>query len=301
MKNAVVTGGAGFIGSNLVKMLVENDFNVTVIDVVNFNQTNLETVIDKIDVYEYDGSLNNLLTFFENKQVDVIFHLASYIVGFHKNEDVDVMLDSNIKFGVHLLELMLKNDIKYFINTGTFSQHFSSTEEYIPTNLYAATKQSLTDMIKYYTEVETIQSITLKLFDNYSEEDIRIKLMNLIANNCGKDIETNLTPGEQEMNLTHVEDVCSAFMCAYEYILKSSNSYEEFYVYSPVTLTVKETVGLYEKVNGCTLNVNWGGKDYRHMEIMKLGRDYKVLPNWCPKVTLEDGFKRLGEKEKSNH
>ncbi|MFV0425160.1 MAG: NAD-dependent epimerase/dehydratase family protein [Bacilli bacterium] len=298
MKNAIVTGGAGFIGSNLVKILLDDGYNVTVLDVENFNDSNLIDIIDKIDVYEYNGDLDKLLIYFNNKTVDVIFHLASCIVGFHTINDVDRMLDSNIKLGVHMLELMKKNNIKYFINTGTFSQHFTSTDEYIPTNLYAATKQAFIDMMKYYSDVEKMKCLTLKLFDNYSEKDIRIKLINLIAQNCGTDIETNLTLGEQDMNLTHAEDVCRAFVCAHEYLINSSETYEEFYVYSPVTLSVKDTVKLYEEVNGCQINVNWGGKDYRPMEIMKLKRAYKTLPNWHPRISLENGFKKLGDSLK---
>lgn len=88
--NVVVTGGAGFIGSYLVKQLVKSNQNVTVVDsLVRGNLSNLSSVIDKIKFHKIDirdfDELKEIL-----KQADGVFHGCTYGCSriFHKTERI---------------------------------------------------------------------------------------------------------------------------------------------------------------------------------------------------------------------
>ena len=163
MKRAIVTGATGFVGSNLCKYLIENNWEVSIISRPSSDYTNINSVLNKVQLFEYDWNVEKLISFFKEKEADVVFHLASLFIAEHESNQINQLVDSNIKFGLHILEAMKESSTKQLINTGTSWQHYH-TNEYNPVNLYAATKQAFESLIKYYTEAENIRCITLKLF-----------------------------------------------------------------------------------------------------------------------------------------
>ena len=84
-------------------------------------------------------------------------------------------------FGAHILEAMALTSVSYFINTGTYWQHYGGSSTYSPSCFYAATKQSFQDILKYYTDSKLIKSITLKLFDTYGPNDSRAKIFTILS------------------------------------------------------------------------------------------------------------------------
>src|SRR5690554_394932 len=178
-KKAIITGATGFVGSNLCRKLLDGGWEVSIISRSTSNYQNIEDIKDKIHVFENNGSIFDLMDFFKKRKAKVVFHLASFFVEEHMVEDMDTLVDSNIRFGLHVLEAMKESNTKLIINTGSSWQHYHS-DEYNPANLYAATKEAFEDLMKYYVEAENVRAITLKLFDTYGENDRRPKLINLL-------------------------------------------------------------------------------------------------------------------------
>lgn len=291
MPLAIVTGGTGFVGFNICKMLIANNWQVSAIIRSTSDATRL-TELGEIDVFKYDGDLDSIIKYFSVVKADVVFHVASQVVVEHSVEQIDNLVDSNIKFGLHVLEAMKETNTKLIINTGTSWQHFHSTE-YNPVNLYAATKQAFEDIIKYYVDAESIRAVTLKLFDTYGENDTRPKLINLINNSSNENITINLSPGKQLLNLVHVDDVAMAYIKAYEHLKNSNDKYKEFGVGTQEIITVRGLVEKFEKETGKKVSVTWGGKEYRKREVMVPWDFYETVPNWKVSVTLEEGLRRL--------
>lgn len=78
MTTALVTGGAGFIGSNLVFELLEKEYQVTVVDDLSMGlKTNLEEVIDKIEFYEHDVCDHEFMHQILDRNFDYIYYLAA--------------------------------------------------------------------------------------------------------------------------------------------------------------------------------------------------------------------------------
>lgn len=296
MSKAIVTGATGFIGSNLCKHLIRNGWEISVIVRSSSDLSSINNVINKIEILEYDGNINQLIYYFKEAKADVVFHLAAFSNVEHKSNEIDILLESNIKFGLHILEAMKESQTKLLINTGTYWQHYHS-DEYNPVNLYAATKQAFESLIKYYIEAEDIRAITLKLFDTYGESDTRPKLINLLYKFADENKELNMSPGEQVLDLVHVEDVVRAYVKAYEYLRNNvSIQSDEFGVASGKEVRLKDLIDLFEEVTNKEINVQWGGREYRRREVMKLWHAYKTLPDWECEIELKDGLKRYENK-----
>ncbi|WP_372713633.1 NAD-dependent epimerase/dehydratase family protein [Ilyobacter sp.] len=292
-KKAIITGGTGFVGSNLSRELLKRGWEVSIISKKEFGYRNIEDIRDKVNILEYDGDIFKLIDFFKAQNADVVFHLASAIIDEHNITDVDILMDSNIKFGAQVLEAMKESDTKLIVNTGTSWQHYNN-EEYNPVCLYAATKESFEKIMEYYIQGEDVRAITLKLFDNYGESDTRPKLINLLNEFSKNETVLDLSPGEQVIDLVHVDDVVDAFIKAYEYLAENSKvKYEKYAVSSGRVIKLKELISIYENITGNKLSVNWGGRAYRKREVMNPWRDFKKLPNWECTISIEEGLRRM--------
>lgn len=292
MKNIVVTGATGFVGSNLVRFLLQKDFKIYVILRTDSDLSNLTDIEGDIEIFRYDNQINHLIDFFTVVKPLSVFHLASNFIAEHESHQIDSLVQSNITFGLHLLETMKVSGVQQLINTGTSWQHYNN-EDYNPVCLYAATKQAFESLIDYYVQAEGFKVITLKLFDTYGETDTRPKLINLLNKFADENTELNMSAGEQFLNLVHISDVCEAFYVASQLIdTEEYQGHHSFAVSSDRNYKLKEIIELFEAVSGKKIKVNWGGKPYRKREVMSVWNKGLGLPYWKPSITLEEGLTR---------
>ncbi len=292
-KKAFVTGVTGFVGSHLVRALLEADWEVSVVVRPSSNLDILAGVRDEITVYEYSGEIQSLMDAISICKPDVVIHVASLFLSEHKPEQIYALIESNILFGNHLLEAMVASDVKSFINTSTSWEHYEN-KEYSPVNLYAATKRAFQDIMQFYVEAKGLQAITLKLFDTYGTDDPRPKLMNLLKRIAETGEELLMSPGEQEIDLVHIDDVVQAYLIAAQRLLKGKVRAHEIYgVGSGRAISLKELVGIIEKKTGKSLNIDWGARAYREREVMHLWSMFSCLNGWAPEVKLIQASKKL--------
>ncbi len=291
-KKALVTGATGFVGSNLCLKLISEGWEVYIISRKGSKYESIKNLKENINIYEYDGNLLNLSQYLIKINVNVVFHLASSIIIEHEPMDIYKLMNGNLKFGMEILEAMKISKTSLIINTGTYWQNYHSLE-YNPVNLYAATKEAFEKIIKYYVEAEKIRCITLKLFDTYSENDTRPKLINLLNKFADEKIELDMSKGEQELDLIHVNDVIDAFIKSYEYLIENKDiKYEEFGVGTGKKINLKEVIDIFEKISRKKIKINWGKRAYRKREVMKIWKSYKLLLNWKVRISLEEGLKK---------
>ncbi len=295
MKKAIITGATGFVGSNLCRKLIDEGFDVGIIIRTSSKLTNIEDIKNNLNIFEYDGDIKSLINYFNEFKADVVFHLASLFIAEHETKDIDNLIDSNIKFGLQILEAMKKSDTKILINTGTSWQHFH-VNEYNPVDLYASTKEAFECLIKYYVEAENLKCITLKLFDTYGEMDTRPKLINLLNKFSDEGKVLDMSKGEQVLDLVHISDVTDAFVKAYEYIINNDIKYNEFGIGTGKPIQLKQLIDIFEEVTGKKININWGARPYRKREVMEVWSGYKVLPNWDISINIRDGLKLYSNK-----
>jgi len=291
IKKAIITGATGFVGSNLCKKLLGNNWDVSIISRPTSNYSSLGHLVNNIDIFEDNGDIESLINYFDDQNAEVVFHLAAMFLSSHNPDQINALVDSNIRFGLHILEAMKFTSTKILINTGTSWQHYNS-DNYNPVNLYAATKEAFEKILKYYIEAEKLRVITLKLFDTYGDSDERGKIISLLNQYSGKEEALNMSPGYQVLDFVHVDDVTNAYVRAYEYLMENPNVKEmEFGVGSGRAVTLRKLVQLIEQTTNQKINVNWGERKYRKREVMNIWKNYNKLPNWECQISLEEGLK----------
>lgn len=288
----LVTGGTGYIGSNLVRRLLVENFEVHVITRSGSDLILLKTELDVVTLHLYDGTTNTLVEVLYKIKPVVVFHLASLFISQHTTKDIKTLIDTNILFSAQLIEAMSIQGVKYLVNTGSSWQNFSN-EIYNPVNLYAATKQAFEDIIRYYTEAKGLRVITLRLFDTYGADDPRPKLINLLKQSIDTGSTLEMSPGDQKIDLVYVDDVVECFIAASQRLIGAKENFAEVYSVSSLTpVTLKELVEIFSHVACKPLNVNWGAKPYRFREVMLPWTSGNILPGWEPKISLVDGIRK---------
>jgi nucleoside-diphosphate-sugar epimerase len=288
---ALVTGATGFVGSHLVKRLLNENWCVHIIIRPSSNLQQLQSVQHKLTPHTHDGTVQSMMNIVGTAQPSVVFHLASLFIAEHKYEDITNLIESNIRFGNHLVEAMIKHQVNYLVNTGTSWQHYQN-KDYSPVCLYSATKQAFEVILQYYIEAHALKVITLKLFDTYGPDDPRHKLFYLLNQIAKAQQPLAMSPGEQLIDLVHINDVVNAFVIAAERLLTSNISgHEKYAVSSGNPLTLKKLVHCYEQIMQQDLPIVWGGRKYRRREVMVPWNKGQWIPSWEPQVKLEDGLK----------
>ena len=170
----IVTGGAGFIGSYIVKKLVARGDSVTVIDNLNTGkEENLESVRNKI-VFLKDSVLNMSLLEKETRNIDGVFHqaaLASVQDSFSKRDEY---YDVNVKGTENILKLAKKNNFKvvYASSSSVYGNPeqipIKESDAKNPINPYAETKLKKEELAIKYSEMG-VKVIGLRYFNVFGK------------------------------------------------------------------------------------------------------------------------------------
>lgn len=291
----LVTGATGFIGQNLVKVLLDKNYEVHCIVRADSNTSNMS---QKVTIFKYDENIDNLIEYFNKQNFDGVIHLASLFLASHTKNDISNLVSSNIKFGTELLEACKISNTKWFINTGTFWQNYEN-EDYNPVNLYAATKKAFESIAKYYTQTSNLIFTTIKLNDTFGANDTRNKVFNLWNKIATSGEVLEMSAGEQIIDISYVEDVVSA----YEVLIAHLTSHQKeefknktFAVTSSERMSLKELSKVFEEATNKKLNIKWGAIPYREREVMIPYDKGQTVPNWNQKYTLKQAMqKTIGE------
>lgn len=277
----LITGATGYIG----KMFSERFNSKYEIAALSRRKPELD-----LTFFPYSGQKSEIDKAFTEFKPDLVIHFASKFIVDHNEDNVEDLIDSNIKFGALLLESMKKNNCLRMVNIGTSWQHFNS-DNYVPVNLYAATKEAFEKIIEYYVDAENFEVITLKLYDTYGPDDARSKILNIIKKYAHENKTLDATNGEQLLNIMHVYDVLDAVEYSFSLFTKKS-SHKKFLLSSAEVLSLREIVKIYNAVNEKKINVKWGLRPYRKREVMipVIG---KGLPGWSQKILLNKGLAQL--------
>lgn len=295
MSRYILSGATGFIGSHLLRRLLNEGHEVAIISRKTSSYKKISDIKDKLDIFEYDGDIEELINFYKKVKPDITVHLASLYITEHTSKEVGKLIDSNINFSTQLLEAMNSSGCKKIINTSTSWQHYNN-ENYNPINLYAATKEAFETIIKFYVEAMDFKCISLELFDTYGKNDSRNKILNLLSKYSAEKTILNMSKGEQILDLTYIDDVVEAYVCASDLLLAMDEKYFEKYMVSGERISLKNLVNLYEEKTGENIFINWGAREYRKREMMVPWSKGKILKNWKAKTSLEDGIIKAFKK-----
>ena len=214
----IVTGGAGFIGSSIVKKLVARGDDVTVIDNLNTGkEENLKSVIDKITFLK-DSILNRELLEKQSQNIDGIFHqaaLASVQDSFSKPDEYH---DVNVNGTENILKLAKKNDFRvvYASSSSVYGNPeripIKESDKKDPINPYAETKLKKEQLAIKYSEMG-VKVIGLRYFNVFGKGQSKeyAGVLKLFLERIRDKLPPKINgDGTQFRDFVYVEDVADA-------------------------------------------------------------------------------------------
>ena len=143
-------------------------------------------------------------------------------------------------------------------------------------------------------ETTDLNVITLKLFDTYGPNDPRNKLFNFLKESINKNQTINMTPGDQLIDIVYISDIIDAYIVSIERLLSDNNQkHEKFAISSNNPIPLKSLIEKYLQITNKKADIIWGKKEYRKREVMVPWNTGKPLPDWNPKVSIEEGIKKI--------
>jgi nucleoside-diphosphate-sugar epimerase len=286
----LLTGATGFLGSYLLKSLLQTESNIIILKRSFSNVWRISEYLTKVKFYDIDKT--PLSDVFKENDIDCIIHTAcSY--GRGGEGDVKV-IKSNLLFGLELVELGVLHSVKTFINTGSV----------LPKNInvYSMSKAHLSEWLSFFSN--KIQVIDLKFEHIYGPLDDQNKFIHWLINKIrSQDEQIKLTSGEQKRDFIFIDDVVEV----YKLVLskkKQLKSFNLFEIGSGKLTKVKDFVSEISKKLEEIDNVNYSGKlkfgeiPYRPNDIMvPILDNSKILDlGWVPKVFPSEGINKLLKK-----
>ncbi len=279
-RSALVTGATGFIGAHLMQLLLQQGWKVSAL--ARRAPANTDCTLGAT-WHIHDGTYESVNRAVRESQPNIVFHLASRFIADHTPDEVDHLIDANLRLGMHILEAMHRNKVKRLVNAGSSWQHFNNAP-YDPANLYAATKQAFEALITYYCNAHDFQVITLALYDTFGMGDKRRKVYNLLSDSIINRKPLDLTDGSQVLSLVHVSDVARGFLEAFNRLNSNQNKsrYEKFGLFSDKPVSLRELARIIQDRCNQTANLNWGALPHRERAVMSPASALPRLPNWAP-------------------
>jgi len=301
---ALITGGAGFIGSNLADRLFMEGFSVCVVD--NLSSGFLRNVQKEIKLYLADIRDTEIINkIFEIEKPDYVFHLAAQIdVRLSvKNPIFDAA--TNILGGINLLEESVKQSVKKFIYANTGGALYGEVpKEYLPVKEehpinpdchYGVSKYTFENYLKLYNKLYGLNFTSLRYPNVYGEKQNPNGEAGVVAIFIGKILKGERPfiygDGNQTRDYTYVGDIIDGT------ILSISRGNGGCYnLGTGKETSVNELYSIIKRVCKTDLEPIYAPK--RIGEIERIALDSEKAKNelgWKAKTSLEDGISKTYE------
>jgi UDP-glucose 4-epimerase len=243
----LVTGGAGYIGSHFVKLLVESNYKVAVID--NLSRGHREAVPSNVHFEDIDLlDANSLSYFIQTQMPSVVVHFAAYAYVGESVKHPEIYYQNNVVGSLNLIRLCAENGVKNFVFSSTCSIYGNNAKIPIdesqpvnPINPYANTKLMIETILKDFEMSNGLKSISLRYFnaagadssaeigESHNPEPHLIPIVlntalekNKIVSVFGNDYNT--ADGTCIRDYIHVNDLAGAHLKALEYLNSGNES-----------------------------------------------------------------------------
>ena len=292
--HVILTGGTGFVGSHLLERLLKLDKKVILLKRSFSGTWRIDKFMENenLTVKNTDGQSPDDI--FSQYDIEGIIHLASVSKRQISPQVISEMIDANIKFPTQLLEASAKNNVGFFVNTGSAYEYqlnnppISEKTKIQPFNLYASTKIAFEDMLKFYSTEYPLKASTLKLFTPYGPKDNESKILPyLIVNSIRKD-KIHIKSPEKTLDLTYITDVVDSYITLINNFEKLDR-YESFNVGTGTGTRIRDVLKLIEADLGKNENVSFG--DLEDDQVWCLNDKIKQRLNWTPETSLTDGIR----------
>lgn len=292
MKKILITGAAGFIGSNLINELLKHECEIAVI---NRSSKNLKNSIKQYigDITNYDFILNTVKDFNPTN----IFHLAAFKERSSAIEDVRVSLKINLLGTLNLYEALLNlNCVSSVVTLGTTDEYGDCVSPYTenlkekPFSAYGFSKLCVSKLSEFFFKNYNLPVTVLRPTIAYGPKQGMEMFIPSLINTLVKGEFYKMTKGEQIRDFIYISDLIDAMVLVSEKELMG----EIINIGSGESIKIKKVASLIAKELDAKHLLKIGSIEYREREIMNyktsIEKAVKIL-NWSPEVSLEKGLK----------
>lgn len=294
----LITGGTGFIGQNMVGKLSEEISDGEIL----LSSRSISSAKEKLSLDKYSNirvAESNEWDSVVKFNPDVVIHLAALCTSRNDSEIVDSLIDSNIVYGIHLLDALKQcPSLKLFINTGSFAEFYHGPQTFDNAYLYSATKTAYRSFVDYYAKLCGYKYITAIPYTVYGGKRTVKRILDYMMDALGAPTPVDMTAGEQILDFVHVDDVANFYIQACKNLTEFSSlpQGQDFYIGTGRGYSLREVAVELESITGKTLNINWGAREYRDRDTM-----YSVAPIssnplqslWKSRINLHEGLERF--------
>ncbi|MFH1318716.1 MAG: NAD-dependent epimerase/dehydratase family protein [Candidatus Omnitrophota bacterium] len=296
-KKVLVTGGAGFIGSNLVRLLLEKSYKVVVLDNLSTGyKENLEPFpeVEFIlgDVRD-DKIVDKALD-----EIEIVFHLAACIGNVKSLEDPIFDSNVNILGTLNILEKARWRGVKKIVYSSSAAiygepHHLPIDEEHplYPDSFYGVSKLAAEKHCYCCSKIYDLDIVALRYFNVYGSNqryDAYGNVVPIFATCLLKGEPLNIYgDGEQTRDFVNVEDIIQANLAAAE----TEKVRGSFNIGSGVSLTVNKLADIIQSVSGISTKIKHQSErpgEVKHSS-SDISRAKKVL-GYAPQVSVEQGL-----------
>lgn len=301
----IVTGGAGFIGSNLVERLLreKNVKKIIIIDYCKNGLANIKYLLGNRKIRLVKLNIIDLKKNNKNFQsVDCVFHLAALIDMSSSLKEPSIYYKANVLGTLNVLEAMRHHNVSKIIYAASASCYGTTQNNFISENSkiqlifpYAFTKYSAEQLIDHWSKVYGINYFSLRLFNVYELKSTISNAYNSVIKIFLRQYHLNkpLTifgDGNQTRDFVNVKDVCEAFVKAFK--SKKKNKIINIGSSKPVKI-IKIAKMLSNKI--VFLPKRIGETNNSKANILKA----KKILNWKPKINLINDIKKTFNNKKN--
>lgn len=275
IKKVLVTGGAGYIGTFVVRSLQEQGFLPTIVDnLTTGNKQYVPCPLYKIDLLDKKA----LLALCKKEKFDAVIHLASLTIPSESMQKPSDYFSHNLLTTLNVLDVMVMTKIPYIIFSSSCSVYGTPKKLPVtektprhPESVYATTKSHIEDVLASYDQIYGISSVSLRYFnacgaaldgsvgEQHAQEThlipaaIQALLTKKTFTLYGDTYNTK--DGTCMRDFVHVADVASAHVKALSYLQKTNKS-DVFNVGSGKSNSVKTILSVIEDLSGQKVKIH---------------------------------------------
>lgn len=287
----LLTGATGFLGSHLLKRLLDLKYEVIILKRSFSNTWRINEYLNMVTAYDIDKT--DLKKVFQSNKIDMILHSATNQAKINKN--IASIVESNIYFPIRLLQCAIDFQITRFINIDTLLPK--------DINSYALSKKQFVEWLKISSKDSSVKVINFKLEHLYGPMDDETKFINWLISQMLRNVkEINLTKGIQKRDFIYVEDAVAAILMV---VNKQTldKKFQEFDVATGKQISIKDfvekTYSIVKSKQNINSILNFGKVPYREGELMEVHVNINPLLSlgWHPIVSLEEGLNTVIEEK----
>lgn len=312
MKNILVIGGAGYIGSHTVNLLKKSGYNPIIYDNFSKGYREVSEILD-VELVQGDlGDRSRLKEVFEARDITAVMHFAAFIEVGESVEKPAEYYRNNVSKVIELLDQMVESGVKKFIFSSTAATFGEPEKDRIdeehpqfPINPYGKTKLMVEKILEDYDAAYGLKSVILRYFnasgsdrdgiigESHIPETHLIPLILQAASGKRESIKIfgdnyRTKDGTCIRDFVHVYDLARAHILGMEKMLKENKSLN-YNLGSGEGFTVKEVIEKAKKVTGKDFKVETASKRPGDPAILVAdSRKAERELGWKPEFSLEE-------------